>query len=281
MERVMSWTGRTDSASSSEMEQPEQLCPWSHSTGALPDASSSAAAANWGIALAPSPMTAHSLVLSSRKERRLKVFMLAPDYLMHGTGQTGIKRTDDPRGFNRILRVGNRQADQRLLHRARNSAIIARRAVPSRRHHALIIADFGIANVYPMSQRPARRFRQTVAAAGFGNGKIGERRFVWRGLVQPLRALVNNEFAFQRPSGVTAQNRIQIAGLAANFFQQGVHGACERGVLAVLTADRRAGQRADFHDLAVVARCLGPGISVHFVGRGFGFARIRTQARAG
>ena len=43
---------------------------------------------------------------------------------MHGTGQTGIKRADDPRGFHGVCRIGDRQADQRLFHRPRHIVVV-------------------------------------------------------------------------------------------------------------------------------------------------------------
>ena len=54
---------------SSEIEQPEQLCPWSHSAGAPPRAICASDSAIAGIAFAPRPMTAVSRMLRLRNER--------------------------------------------------------------------------------------------------------------------------------------------------------------------------------------------------------------------
>ena len=84
---------------------------------------------------------------------------------MDAAGHAGIEGMQRAQDFQRLLRLGDRGANQRGFVGARVAARVARSGVPGARHHALVIHDRAVADMHPMAERAARRLVKAGAEA--------------------------------------------------------------------------------------------------------------------
>src|ERR1700722_4942671 len=83
---------------------------------------------------------------------------------MDGADKTRIEGACDMTDFDRIARVGHRNADQRLLDRPANARAVSGADIPGGRRDDLVVLDLAAFDIDPMAERTARRFGRAPAA---------------------------------------------------------------------------------------------------------------------
>src|SRR5687768_2861168 len=83
---------------------------------------------------------------------------------MHGAHEARVVRAADVAHLDRVARIGDRRADERLLHRAALAVGGARPHVPRGRRDDLVVLDLAAAHLDPVAERAAHRFGGAAAA---------------------------------------------------------------------------------------------------------------------
>ncbi len=97
---------------------------------------------------------------------------------MDCAGKAGVEGADDPDDFNRIIGVGDGCADESFLHRAANCLVISRRGIPCRGDDALVVFDFGIFDINPVSECAAGGLGEACTLSRGGDRIIGADRAI-------------------------------------------------------------------------------------------------------
>src|SRR5664279_1872246 len=77
--------------------------------------------------------------------------------------QARVERVYGAQDFHRPLGIRQGRADERALIGPVLPFAVARRSIPGAGYHDLVVGDLAILYMYPVAQRAARRFRESVA----------------------------------------------------------------------------------------------------------------------
>ena len=182
--------------------------------------------------------------------------------------ESRIEAVDDAQRLERLLRIGDRSADERLFHRTADALGVARRAVPRGRRDAP-----GSARSLPPlteTQWPrAPRGASHRPAPSPSVSVVSVKNFMSPPLTAPTSSVIHLPIssatyfvsrlrAATRPSSETRTSGLPATPSAVSVVSTSALTPCDAGDVR----DEHAGQRTDLHRLVVEARSLDPRVLV-------------------
>jgi len=124
--------------------------------------------------------------------------------------EAGVVRANDPDEFERVIRVFDLGADQRLFASAVLALVVFRRAVPRCRNNRLIVVRDVVLYLDPVADSAARGVGEAHSAGLVGDRRIVERRFARFQRIQPYLHVIQNQDCFESARRMAAGDRAEV-----------------------------------------------------------------------